>query len=195
MSHEPCAKRADAAGERVVLETERLRLRLLTLADVDRVLSIFSDPVAMKHFASTRDRAMTIASIERNLARYEADGYGFWACLRKDDGEYLGNCGLLKQEVNGRHYVEVGYHFLRKHWGRGYASEAAIACRDHAFIALGVDEVISLIVAANESSICVARRNGMTRRFQCRKWDMDLGVHMITREEWEALKAGAATLG
>lgn len=156
--------------------------------DVDNMLGIYSDPVAMKHFPSTRDRAQAIESIQRNLARYENDGFGFWACVRRTDDAYLGNCGLLKQEVEGRDYIEVGYHFLRKHWGCGYASEAAIACRDHAFNALGADEVISLIVPANEPSIRVARRNGMTPRFRTRKWDLDLDVHMITREAWEDLQ-------
>jgi RimJ/RimL family protein N-acetyltransferase len=180
--------KAEPSGERVVLQTERLRLRTLTLDDVDLVLGVFSDPVAMRHFRSTLDRGQTIERIQRNLDRYRTDGYGLWACIRLDDGEYLGNCGLLKQEVNGRDYIEVGYHFLRRHWGRGYASEAATACRDHAFRTLGVDEVISLIVPANEPSIRVAQRNGMTRRFQTRKWDEHLGVHMITRAEWEAME-------
>ncbi|MCZ6836144.1 MAG: GNAT family N-acetyltransferase [Planctomycetota bacterium] len=174
----------------IVLETPRLKLRTLTLDDVDNVLGIFSDPIATKYYPSTLDRSQVIKRLQRSLDRYQADGYSFWACIRQSDGEYLGNCGLLKQEVEGRNYVEVGYQFLRRHWGQGYASEAAIACRDHAFETLEVDEVISLIVEANEPSIRVAQRNGMTLSFQTRIWDSDLGVYKITRSEWESLKNG-----
>ena len=98
-----------------ILTTKRLNLRLLTMDDADNMLGIYSDPVAMKHFASTRDREQTIEGIKRNLTRYEEDGHGFWAVVRKADGAYLGNCGLIKQEVNGEFLVEVGYHFLRAH--------------------------------------------------------------------------------
>ena len=171
-----------------VLQTPRLNLRTLTMADADNLLGIYSDPVAMKFYPSTRDRAQTEEYIQRTLDRYQNDGYGFWACIRKDDDVYLGNCGCLKQEVDGEDFVEVGYHFLRAHWGNGYASEAALACRDYAFESLGVDLVISLITPANESSIKVARRNAMTLDRQTRKWDMDIGVYQITRPEWEALR-------
>ena len=172
-----------------ILQTPRLYLRTLTMADVDNLLGIYSDPVAMKHFPSCRDRAQTGEYLQRTLDRYQNDGYGFWGCIRKDDDTYLGNCGLLKQEVEGEDFVEeVGYHFLRAHWGRGYASEAALACRDYAFKTLGIDLVISLITPANEPSIKVAQRNGMTLCRQTRKWDMDIDVHQITRPEWEVLR-------
>ncbi len=177
----------DRDSRDAVCTTERLYMRLLTLNDADNLLGIYSDPIAMKHFASTRDREQTIEGIKRNLARYEEDGHGFWACVRKADDAYLGNCGLLKQEVNGEFLVEVGYHFLRAHWGNGYAIEAAIACRDHAFKTLDVDRVISLITPANEPSVRVAQRNGMTLDGQTRKWDFDLGVYMISRAEWQSL--------
>ncbi len=172
----------------IVLETERMTLRAITMDDVDNLLGIYSDPVAMKHFPSVRDRAGTIEYIERTFARYEEDGHGFWACIRKTDGEYLGNCGVLKQEVEGEFLLEVGYQFLRKHWGRGYASEAALACRDYAFVHLDADPVISLITPANEPSQKVARRNGMTPGRTVHKWGFDLVVHAITRAEWEAMK-------
>lgn len=168
----------------IVIETARLKLRTLTPGDVDDVYGIYSDPIAMEHYPSTRTREETIERIEVNLQRYEELGHGFWACVRKDDDAFLGNCGLLVQDVEGESLIEVGYHFLRKHWGHGYASEAAIACRDHAFETLDIDRVISLIVDANTPSIKVARRNGMTLRGQTRKWDLDVGVYVITRDEW-----------
>ena len=177
----------------IVLETERMSLRRLTMDDVDNMLGIYSDPVAMEHFPSTRDRDGTIEYLERTLARYEEDGHGFWACIRKSDGEYLGNCGVLKQEVEGEFELEVGYQFLRKHWGKGYATEAAIACRDYAFEHLGADPVISMIAPANEPSQRVAQRNGMTPGRMINKWGLDLVVHAITRAEWEALKSATAS--
>ena len=66
-----------------VLETARMQLRKLGLDDVDDLLGIYSDPIAMEHFPKTRNRAETIERIEMNLKRYEELGHGFWACVLK----------------------------------------------------------------------------------------------------------------
>jgi [ribosomal protein S5]-alanine N-acetyltransferase len=147
----------------LILETQRLYLRKFTLEDTDDLLLLFEDPVAMQYFPSTRNREETREWIQAMLNRYETDGMGFYACILKDTEEFIGYCGLvLQKNVDGDDEIEVGYGLIRKYWHRGYATEAARACMDHAFKHLGAERVISLIRPENISSVNVARRNQLS---------------------------------
>lgn len=75
----------------------------------------------------------------------------------------IGQCSLSWQDADlGEPVLEVGYLFKRKHWRRGYAAEAARACRDYAFNVLHAPQVYSIIRDTNAASQNVAKRNGMT---------------------------------
>ena len=146
------------------LETKRMRLRPLLKSDVANLMKIFSDPVAMEFYLGTKDEAEANAWIERSQKRYEEMGIGFLACELKETGEFLGICGLLLQPgINGRDEIEVGYLFVRKFWGQGFATEAARACMDYGFHEKGYTRIISLIDPNNQKSIRVAERNGLKR--------------------------------
>lgn len=145
----------------MLLETERLTFRTLTLDDVDDLLKVLSDPEAMKFYPKPFDRQMTQAWIERNIQRYAQHGFGLWALILKESGKLIGDCGLVVQEVDGVEEVEIGYHIRRDSWGRGLATEAAQACRDYGFSQLGFGKLISLINPANIASRRVAEKNGM----------------------------------
>ena len=75
----------------------------------------------------------------------------------------IGQCGLTMQEWRGEEVLEVGYLFERKYWHKGYATEAAIACKNYAFEVLKADEVCTIIRDINTASQRVAVRNGMTK--------------------------------
>ena len=79
----------------------------------------------------------------------------------KSSGELIGDCGCPLQEVEGRNEIEIGYHVRRDLWGKGYATEAAQACMEHAFNRLGAERVISMIRPENQQSRRVAEKNGM----------------------------------
>lgn len=144
--------------------TERLRLRRFTDDDVANVLRMVGDPEVMQYYPAVLDRHGARQWLERILLSYEQRGYSFFALERRDDGAFVGQAGLLSwEDVDGRPDVEVAYMLAREHWGRGYAAEAARACRDWAFEHLGVDRVVSFIAVDNARSIAVAERNGMTR--------------------------------
>lgn len=145
----------------IVLETPRLRLRRMTWDDVDDLLGIFSDPVAMRFYPSTKDRGETEAWIARHLRGYAEDGIGLWIAELADTGQFAGQCGLVAQEVDGRREIEIGYLFLRRHWGQGLATEAACACRDYGFAQVGQSRLISIITPANTPSRRVAERTGL----------------------------------
>ena len=129
-----------------VLETERLTMRRMSLEDIDNLQLIFADPLAMFFYPKTLDREETKAWILKVMAQYEQYGAGMWACHLKDNGEFVGQCGLYFQtDVDGKDEVEVGYLFLRKYWSQGYATEAAKVVMEYARNRLGFKRLISLV--------------------------------------------------
>lgn len=109
----------------IVLTTERLTLRNMTKKDVCNLLEIFSDPIAMEYYPSTKDEKQTIEWIAKMLNNYAKHGTGLWIVEHKETGEFLGQCGIVPQEVEGVREMELGYSFARRVWGNGYATEAA----------------------------------------------------------------------
>ena len=145
----------------VILETGRLLLREFVPQDADALAAVLGDPVAMQYYPSALDRKGVEEWIGKNIGRYQRDGHGLWAMVLKNSGELIGDCGCILQDVEGTNHVEVGYHVRRDLWGNGYATEAARACVEHAFTALGVTRVISMIRPENVQSVRVAERNGL----------------------------------
>lgn len=145
----------------MILETERLSLREITADDLDDLLEIWGDPEAMRFFPRTFDHQAMREWIERNQRRYEQYGHGLWAVILRIEEKLVGDCGLTVQEVDGVEELEVGYHFNRKYWGRGLATEAARACMDYAVERLGRRRIISMIRPENAPSRRVAERNGL----------------------------------
>jgi len=144
-----------------VLETERMVLRRMDTADVDDLMGIFADPVAMRHYPATKTRAEAEEWVRWTLGSYREHGFGQWVAILKKSREFAGQCGLTVQEVGGTEEVEIGYLFLRKFWGRGLATEAARAVRDHGF-ALGYGRLVSIIDPQNLASRRVAEKTGLT---------------------------------
>ncbi len=107
--------------------------------------------------------------------------------IEKQSGELIGQCGLTMQPYREREVVEVGYLLVKRCWGMGYATEAAVACREYAFERLGLLEVYSIIRESNFASRRVARRNGMTERDRIAKhyygMEMPHLVFSVKREE------------
>jgi [ribosomal protein S5]-alanine N-acetyltransferase len=150
-----------------VLQTHRLRLREFTPQDAGALALILSDPETMRHYPVPYDRAGVEQWIERNCHRYRTEGVGLWAMELKETKDahvqkLIGDCGIIRQEVEGEHFYEIGYHLRRDFWGHGLATEAAIACRDWAFANLKTNRLISLIRPENLPSRRVAERIGMT---------------------------------
>src|ERR1700674_4945116 len=132
-----------------ILETERLLLREFVPEDVDALAVVLSDPETMRYYPAVLDRAGVAAWIERNRRRYTDAGHGLWAMVLKSSGELVGDCGLTIQDVEGVNEIEIGYHVRRDHWGQGFATEAAGACRDHGFAHLDVSRLVSIIRPEN----------------------------------------------
>ena len=171
------------------LTTDRLRFRPLTLADKPRLLDFFADPVATEfHFIKTDVSAYADNWLRRQLGRYANEQGGLHAVELLETGELVGQAGLLYQWVDGIPKWEVGYHFFREHWGKGYATEAAKACRNFCFENEMAETLISLIHPDNLRSQAVAKRNGMTEWKRTTWRELPVVVYRIRRPEWENLK-------
>ena len=125
-----------------------------------------ADPAVMEFFPSTLTRAQADAGIDRQNAHIERHGFGFWALEHRSSGEFLGFTGLMHVGFTAAFTpaIEIGWRLAHRHWGRGYATEAALASLDHGFGALGLGEVVSFAFVGNERSQRVMMRIGMRRR-------------------------------
>ena len=170
-----------------LFESERLGFRRLTQEDYPLVCSFLQDAQVMYAWEHAFSDEECHQWLDRQIGRYEKDGFSLWAVIRKEDGAFLGVCGLTMQPFDGRMVPEIGYLFKKEHWHRGYAAEAAIACREYAFDVLQIDEVYSIIRDSNAASIAVAKRNGMTQVGSLVKhyYHMDM-PHLVysVRKDW-----------
>jgi RimJ/RimL family protein N-acetyltransferase len=143
------------------LLTERLILRPLRESDLDALAAIYADPQTMRFLGGPRTREDTRGRLGWMIAAHREQGFGLWATTLRADGILIGRCGILVQDVEGASEHEIAYLLGSQWWGRGYATEAAAAIRDHARTRLGFERLISLIDAENAPSQAVARRIGM----------------------------------
>lgn len=148
----------------MILETKRLFLREMTGEDFPALCKILRDPQVMYAYEHAFSEREAREWLDRQRARYKNDGFGLWAAVLRETGEMIGQCGITWQDWNERRVPEIGYLFQKAFWHQGYATEAAVGCREYAFGTLGMDEVFSIIRDNNLPSQCVARRNGMKPR-------------------------------
>jgi [ribosomal protein S5]-alanine N-acetyltransferase len=135
-----------------------------------------------------RERARSL--LDKMIASHNDVGYSLLATEQRSDGMYIGQIGLLHwDDVDAREDVEVAYMLLPQGWGHGYTTEAAQACRDWAFLNLGVARVVSFIAVENQPSIAVAERNGMvcTKRGDTNRFNRPIYVYSIKKDEWSRL--------
>ncbi|MBM7660952.1 RimJ/RimL family protein N-acetyltransferase [Bacillus mesophilus] len=142
----------------IILETERLYLRPFIQDDINTLYSIFSDDETMLYYPAPFNLEQTQKWIEKNQHRYDIDGYGLWGVCLKETEELIGDCGLIKQYVDGKTEVEIGYHINKNYWSKGFATEAARACKTYGYDQLDLNRLISIINPKNTPSIRVAEK-------------------------------------
>lgn len=164
----------------MILETERLYLREMEQSDFDSLGKILKDPKAMYAYEHGFSDEEVQEWLDKQLKRYCDYGFGLWAVIEKSSNQMIGQCGLTMQDFNGREVLEVGYLFQRAYWHKGFATEAAVACKEYAFEHLKADEVYSIIRDNNTASQNVALRNGMTvcGKFTKHYYGMDM-PHLV----------------
>ena len=168
------------------IETDRLILREMTEADRDALAAILTDAETMKYYPKPYDDAGVRRWLDWTFDNYRKHGFGLWAVTLRETGEFIGDCGITMQPINGQWLPEIGYHINKRYWRQGYASEAAAACIRVAFECFGFPAVYSYMNAENEPSWRTALKNGMA--FAEEYDDPGHGrtrVYRLSRAAWE----------
>jgi len=168
------------------LETERLITRKLILEDDKAWSTFFEDQECVKYLPDYHiedNLARAKHWVERQINRYENKLFGLQMLTDKQNKEFVGMCGLITQDVDGIKEIEIGYHLFKKHWGKGYASEAAKLFREYAFKNNLSPSVISIIHVDNIRSQKVAVANGMIREKRHTWNNIDAYIYRITNND------------
>lgn len=151
----------------IFAETERIILREIVLEDAAAMFEMDADPEVHRYLGNT-----PIVSIDEAVAnilfirkQYEELGIGRWAIVDRESGEFVGWGGLKfrTDEVNGyTSYHDVGYRLLRKHWGKGYATESAKASVAYGFNEMDLNAIYAMANIENVGSINALQKTGLT---------------------------------
>ena len=147
-----------------VLETERLVLRRFTPDDAPFVLELLNDPGWIANIGDRGVRTLEAAAgyiASRMLSMYERHGFGMWLVELKGSGEAIGTAGLVKRE--GLEHVDIGFAFLERHRGKGYALEASRATLDYARHPLALGTIVAIVSKGNDRSIALLEKIGFGR--------------------------------
>ena len=146
-------------------ETERLLLREVRPGDDRGFFELDSDPEVHRYLGQKPVRSIeecreAIAGLRDQYRQY---GIGRWAVILKETGEFIGWSGLkVEKNVNGRErFYDLGYRFIRKHWGKGYATEAGKAWVDHGFRELRLEKICAYTSPQNIESQKVLSKCGL----------------------------------
>ena len=139
------------------LTTQRLVLRPPTPDDLPAWHAIYLDAEEVWYGAPRSSLDENRAKLERQIAHHGDHGFGM--CTVELAGETIGAAGL--QHLEGGPEVEVGYRFLRKHWGRGYATESAQASIGFGFDDLGLERIVAVALESNVASRRVLEKCGL----------------------------------
>lgn len=142
-------------------KTQRLYMREMEQDDFNALCKILQDEETMYAYNGAFGDEETQEWLDRQISRYRRYGFGLWALVLKENGEMIGQCGVTMQPWKDKEVIEVGYLLRRDCWHKGFATEAARACKEYAFDILNADEVCSIIRDTNTASQRVAKRNGM----------------------------------
>jgi RimJ/RimL family protein N-acetyltransferase len=149
-----------------VIETDRLKLREMTVDDIDRLYQIYDDDEAGKYLDPlSDDRHEEQEKLQAYIDFvYRFYGFGMWAVCKKQTGRFIGRCGLSVEEVEEDVFVEIGYLIEAAERGRGFAEEAVRAVLDYAVNELELNEIAACIAPENAASIALARKTGFSFR-------------------------------
>lgn len=168
----------------IQLETERLILKPFSVEDAEHLFELNSDPDVTKYVGEGAYKNIDdVRNFIRNYDQYEKYGQGRLNMFNKQTGEYIGWCGL--KYLADKEYTDLGYRLLKRHWGKGYATEASIVCLDYGFKVLNLDEIIGTAMKENTASIKVFEKLGLRYSHDDNCGEQPGVVYVITKEEWK----------
>jgi [ribosomal protein S5]-alanine N-acetyltransferase len=145
----------------VIIETDRLLLRTFVEDDASLLYELNSDPAVTVYtldLLTDLEQAKRVIN-EVIIPQYALYNHGRWAVHLKDGLQFIGWCGL--KYVAERNEVDLGYRFIKKFWGEGYATEAALASLEYGFDKLRLRQIVGRALPGNLASINVLVKCGM----------------------------------
>jgi RimJ/RimL family protein N-acetyltransferase len=146
-----------------VIETPRLILRLWREEDLAPFAAMSADPEVMRWLGGVLTAEDVRAYKDRADKAFAELGMCRWVVERREDGEFLGACGLMPghEQAPIAPFIDIGWRLARPAWGGGYASEAATAVLRYGFERLGLSEITAITASTNLRSRAVMERIGM----------------------------------
>ncbi|MBC6112383.1 GNAT family N-acetyltransferase [Pedobacter fastidiosus] len=153
---------------KIFAETERLILRELLPIDAEGMFELDSDPDVHLYLGNNPIKSIeqSKSDIEFIREQYKRLGIGRWAVIEKETGDFVGWSGLkliTKLTNNHVNYYDLGYRFIKRFWGKGYATETAQASIDYGFNELNLDYIIGIADVDNLGSIHVLEKVGLKK--------------------------------
>lgn len=166
------------------LITPRLLLRPFRLSDAAEASGWFGDAEVMRYspLGPDQDSAQTKARVQGYVEHQTRYGYSKWIVVERATSQPVGDSGLMT--LPGSDEIELGYRLRRNCWGRGLATEAALAWLQHAFGPLHLPAVIAFAHRANVASVRVMQKVGMHFLSFDTLLGIDAVVFCATRREW-----------
>lgn len=144
-----------------MMESDRLYFRKITKNDFNNLKPILQDIEVMYAWEHAFTDEEVLEWIDKNLVRYDNEGYSYFSVIEKLTNQFIGVAGPLLEDINGVKYIGIAYIIDKKYWGKGYGFESAKTSMDYAFNNLNAEEVIAQIRPNNLSSRKIAEKLNM----------------------------------
>ena len=144
-----------------IIETERLYLRELVLDDKKELMKVLSDSESMKFYPHPFSEDEVEKWIQWNIENYQQYQHGLWAVILKEGEIFIGDCGITVQNIENEIVPEIGFHVIKEYCNQGFATEAALACKEYAFKILHYPKIFSYTTLPNIPSQKVAGKIGL----------------------------------
>lgn len=168
------------------IETERLHLRLLTIADLEvHHRQITANPYVMKTLPSARpltwERGQAV--LTNFIEHWQRHHFGLWAVVAKQQGELIGHCGL--QWLQNTPEVELAYAIAPAYWNQGLTTEAARASVRFGFETLQLQRIVAIALTHNLASQRVMQKAGLKYEKQAHFYNLEVAYYSLNREDYQ----------
>lgn len=165
-----------------IIQTKRLYLRELVPEDKDKLMKVLSNPGSMQYYPHPFSEEEVEKWINWNIENYKEYKHGLWAVILKEGDVFIGDCGITMQDIGNEIVPEIGFHIIKQYCNKGYATEAAHACKNYAFDVLNYKKVFSYTTVKNIPSQRVAQKIGLNVYKHFEKFDEEQIARVAIRD-------------
>lgn len=178
---------------KIFIETERLILREILPTDVEGMFELDADEEVHRYLGNNpvSSKEQIVEAIRFIRQQYIDNGIGRWAVIDKNTNDFIGWAGLkLVTDLTNKHkdYYDLGYRLIKRYWGKGIGTEAAMASLDYAFNTLHTDAVYAMVDCENAGSNKILKKVGLNFVEQFELDGTEHNWYKITKTEYENTK-------